>query len=146
MSFFSKDSSIAQTRLGRIWEVQLKRYMFARIERFTINENLPHFELGKKNIFTVKECYKQICILNKVNDLWSWKLIGKTKLPTKVICFNWIALNGECLTQDTLTGKAPSSRLPGESQSLYSYIVQWPLTCGICFTVFLVRIGSCHII
>lgn len=37
-------------------------------------------------------------ILNKFNDLWSWKLIQKTELPTKVICFNldysnWVMFN-----------------------------------------------------
>lgn len=33
---------------------------------------------------------------------WPWKLISKTKIPTKVMCFSWTALREAILTQDNL--------------------------------------------
>lgn len=43
-------------------------------------------------------------------DQWPWKLIWRTKLPPKVICFSWITLKGSCLTQDNLIKR--NFRLP----------------------------------
>ncbi|XP_070026633.1 uncharacterized protein [Nicotiana sylvestris] len=42
---------------------------------------------------------------NGITDLWPWKLIWRTRLPLKVICFSWTALYEACLTQENLVKK-----------------------------------------
>lgn len=95
-----KNSSIAQNRSNNNWDVHLRRSvqdwemeslmeMLARVESYNSDEDFSDTMCwGSKGIFTVKECYKQNCTQNQVLDAWPWKLIWRTKLPIKVICFN----------------------------------------------------------
>jgi len=50
----------------------------------------------------VKAGYNKLCALNEVIDMWPWKLIWKTKMPTKVSYFAWTTLKGAILKQDNL--------------------------------------------
>lgn len=79
------------------WEMGSLLELLANVEKYSINENAAdQLVWGRNNIFTVKDCYHQLCCQNQFIELWPWKLIWKTKLPTKVICFCWIALQEAC--------------------------------------------------
>ena len=79
--------------------------LLADIERYNTDVAMADNVVGRKNTFTVKECYRKIGTQNQVVDDWPWKLIRKKMLPPKVICFNWIALHEARLTQDNLKRK-----------------------------------------
>nr|XP_016478797.1 PREDICTED: uncharacterized protein LOC107800154 [Nicotiana tabacum] len=52
--------------------------------------------------YSVKAGYRLIMARNGITDLWPWKLIWRTRLLPKVICFSWTALYEACLTQENL--------------------------------------------
>ncbi|XP_059295547.1 uncharacterized protein LOC132048880 [Lycium ferocissimum] len=112
-----KNSTIAQNRCGNSWSVVLRRNvqdwemgslleLLANVEKYKTNDTCADTLLwGRNNSFTVKDCYHHICCQNQIIELWPWKLIWKTKMPTKIICFCWIAAHEACLTIDNLNKK-----------------------------------------
>ncbi|KAG5594496.1 hypothetical protein H5410_035728 [Solanum commersonii] len=47
-------------------------------------------------LYSVKAGYSTLCAQNEMVESWSWKLIWKTKLQPKVICFSWKAPYEAC--------------------------------------------------
>lgn len=47
---------------------------------------------SSKGSYSVKLGYNKLCAPNEVIEHWPWKLIWKSKLPTRVMCFTWRAL------------------------------------------------------
>nr|XP_016457810.1 PREDICTED: uncharacterized protein LOC107781590 [Nicotiana tabacum] len=90
------------------WELGELFDLFRLLESFQMNTQAQDsLRWGNLNegCYSVKEGYKKLCASNEVTELWPWKLIWKTKLPTKVMCFTWIALKGAILTQDNLCSR-----------------------------------------
>lgn len=44
--------------------------------------------------YLIKEGYLHLSSREILTDLWPWKLIWRTKMPPKVVCFSWIILRG----------------------------------------------------
>lgn len=87
------------------WELDSLFVLLGRLGNFTVNEQtqdrLSWIGCGTSP-YTVKSGYRRMCQHNGIIDSRPWKLIWRTKLPTKVICFTWTALKEACLTQDNL--------------------------------------------
>ncbi|XP_059288247.1 uncharacterized protein LOC132041538 [Lycium ferocissimum] len=146
------NSVIAANREGNIWDLSFRRNMydwevnelldlFSRLQQCHINpQAADKLKWGQHSgESTVKEGYHQMCSRNPFIDNWPWKLIWRTKLPLKVICFTWTALYEACLTQDNLMKRntLPSRchmaerrlKLPG----IFSSTVKWPQKSAIWF-------------
>lgn len=79
--------------------------LFSRLQHCHINpQKADKLKWGyhKEGTYTVKEGYHELCSRNPMIDNWPWKIIWRTKLPPKVVCFTWTALYEACLTQDNL--------------------------------------------
>lgn len=79
--------------------------LFSRLEGQVINvqeADKLRWDSDKDGKYSVKASYVISFAPNGVLDNWPWKLIWKTKLPPKIICFSWTALHEACLTQDNL--------------------------------------------
>nr|XP_009789470.1 PREDICTED: uncharacterized protein LOC104237089 [Nicotiana sylvestris] len=110
------NSTVAHNRSNNTWEVLFRRNiqdweieevldLLGRLANCTVSiqhtDNL-RWGTSKEGAYTVKAGYNKLCALNEVIDMWPWKLIWKTKMPTKVSCFAWTTLKGAILTQDNL--------------------------------------------
>ncbi|OIT06678.1 mediator of rna polymerase ii transcription subunit 6 [Nicotiana attenuata] len=87
------------------WELGSLLTLLGRLGTFTMNKQSPdriRWVGCESSRYSVKMGYRHMCEHNGIIDSWPWKLIWKTKLPTKVICFTWTALKEACLTQDNL--------------------------------------------
>lgn len=56
----------------------------------------------KGGVYTVKEGFQQLCSRNPTIGNWPRKLIWRTTLPPKVVCFTWKTLYEAYLTQDNI--------------------------------------------
>ncbi|XP_019251169.1 PREDICTED: uncharacterized protein LOC109230093 [Nicotiana attenuata] len=87
------------------WELGSLSTLLGRLGNFTMNEQIPdriRWVGCDSSPYSVKMGYRSMCEHNGIIDSWPWKLIWKTKLPTKVTCFTWTVLKKACLTQDNL--------------------------------------------
>ncbi|WMV31905.1 hypothetical protein MTR67_025290 [Solanum verrucosum] len=110
------DSTISQYREDNVWNLILRRNLndweleevfslMATIQTSAINSQRRDkliWRHSRDGSYTVKACYLQQSSKKTVIDQWPWKLIWRTKLPPKVICFRWITLKDSCLTQNNL--------------------------------------------
>lgn len=85
-----KEPAGLRTR-GTIWSLQNHWRFFHR------PSNYRQAKMGQ-----LQQGYNKLCAPNGMIDNWPWKHIWRSKLPTKVICFSWIALRNATLTQDNL--------------------------------------------
>uniref|UniRef100_A0A1S4DD81 Reverse transcriptase zinc-binding domain-containing protein n=1 Tax=Nicotiana tabacum TaxID=4097 RepID=A0A1S4DD81_TOBAC len=77
------------------WELDNFFVLLERLGNLTVNDQIPDKLIrgrGSADSYTVKAGYRHMCEQNGIIDSWPWKLIWRTKLPTKVICFTWTAL------------------------------------------------------
>ncbi|CAN4116899.1 unnamed protein product [Withania somnifera] len=114
-----QDSTVASNGLDDIWELRFRRNLhdwelsdildlFAKLQTCSFSPQEPDrlkWGNSRKGRYTGKLGYHNLCSRNSMIDKWPWKLIWKTRLPIKVICFSWIALHNSCLTQDDLSKK-----------------------------------------
>lgn len=110
------DSTVAENREGNAWNLQLRRNLqdweiesfielLSRLGNFSLNPQVRDSIAWNNSIdkvYSVKSGYTHFITRNLIIESWPWKLIWKTKLPPKVICFSWTALHEACLTQDNL--------------------------------------------
>lgn len=110
------DSTIYQNREDNTWNIIYRRNLqgwefeellrlLAALNSFSSNQLVPdqlRWGPTQAGRYSVKAAYKLEGTHNAITDQWPWKLIWKVKLPPKVICFNWTALHGACLTEDNL--------------------------------------------
>ncbi|XP_019234325.1 PREDICTED: uncharacterized protein LOC109214820 [Nicotiana attenuata] len=111
-----KDSTISKYRENSSWNTLFRRNvndweleelltLLARLEECMLDtQSADRLKWGnsKEGIYSVKAGYTHLHAQNDLINNWPWKLIWRTKLPTKVICFTWIAIREACLTQDNL--------------------------------------------
>ncbi|KAG5631485.1 hypothetical protein H5410_003202 [Solanum commersonii] len=94
------DSTVAQNKEDNQWNLLFRRNfnywelgslceLMGRLEGYNMNPQAPDIIYwGRKaKEYTVKKGYKLLHAQNDITDLWPWKLIWKTKLPTKNACF-----------------------------------------------------------
>lgn len=81
----------------KLWCTQLIQYEICWTVAFYLKKKKKTWSLFSASCFQ-KHCFSH----TGVADYWPWKLIWKTKLPVKVICYSRLALHGACLTQDNL--------------------------------------------
>ncbi|XP_060209904.1 putative ribonuclease H protein At1g65750 isoform X3 [Lycium barbarum] len=113
------DSTVASNRDGNIWDIRFRRNLqdwelgeifdlFKSLERFPVNSQTPDslkWGESSKGVFSVKASYNRMNTIDVLTDPWPWKLIWKTKLPTKIKCFTWTALKNATLTLDNFKKK-----------------------------------------
>ncbi|WMV35470.1 hypothetical protein MTR67_028855 [Solanum verrucosum] len=79
--------------------------LMASIQTNSVHRQTRDTHLGgskRDGSYLVKESYLHLTSRKTLTDLWPWKLIWRTKMPPKVICFSWVSLNGSCLTHDNI--------------------------------------------
>ena len=64
------------------------------------NVDQIYWSPSKKGVFEVKSFYKVLS--NLANEMFPWKSIWRTKLPSRVAFFGWNAALGKILTHDNL--------------------------------------------
>ncbi|KAF3651267.1 putative transcription repressor MYB6-like [Capsicum annuum] len=109
-------STVAQNRAGTSWNLLLRRNLqdweleeifdlYKILEDRTINpwaSDKLRWGSSSKGSYSVKAGYSKLSAQNEVNEHWPWKLIWRTKLPYKIMCFTWTAIREAILTQDNL--------------------------------------------
>nr|XP_009758236.1 PREDICTED: uncharacterized protein LOC104210958 [Nicotiana sylvestris] len=87
------------------WEFEELHRLLATLNGFSSNQlALDQLLWGTTHAgrYSVIAAHKLAGNRNAITNQWPWQLIWKVKLPPKVICFNWTALHGACLTHDSL--------------------------------------------
>ncbi|XP_059285769.1 uncharacterized protein LOC132039260 [Lycium ferocissimum] len=114
---YNPELTIADNREGNIWSITLRRNLqdwacedflnlLALLEGHSTTESQPDrtsWGSSSKGICTVKAGHKHLCPQNGMIKNWPWKLIWRTKLPTKVSVLHGPALYGAGLNLDNLS-------------------------------------------
>lgn len=151
------NSTISQNRDGTTQSIMFRRNMqdwefsdlnklLQTLKSFSLNNQAANqFKQGStaEGDYTVTAAYDQSRSLNKLNDHWPYKLIWKTKLPPKIICFCWTALYEACNTQDNLykmkhiivNGCYLCQKEADSTRHLFCIVLQQQI-CVICFSFF----------
>lgn len=79
--------------------------MLKLLERCTTSSQQDKMKWGssKSGMYSVKAGYADMCSNNMLINLWTWKLVWKTTLPSKVCWFSWFILSDACLMRDNLS-------------------------------------------
>lgn len=108
----NEDSSIPHNRENNTWKPLLRRHLqdwevedlMTLGELYSEQSQCRQAEVGQlKRRIILNQGYALMCSSKTMIDLWPWRLVWRTWLPTKVMCFSWTVLKGACLTQDNLS-------------------------------------------
>ena len=111
--------------------------------------NIDHicWSHSKKGKFKVKLFYK--ALFNLDHEVFPWKSIWRTEVPTRVAFFGWNVTFGKILTHDNLRKRnivvvewCYMCKKNGKSVDLY-FTVRWLVLSGILSLVILGCIGLC---
>ncbi|KAH0749847.1 hypothetical protein KY290_029079 [Solanum tuberosum] len=62
-------------------------------------EELSNFARNRNGYFTVKSYYTPVQQQEENWEFnWPWKMLWRTRAPSKAVCFRWIAAKEACLT------------------------------------------------
>jgi hypothetical protein len=83
------------------WEMDVILTFFEMLYSCKLSQgNVDQWSPSKKSVFEVKSFYKVLS--NPATEMFPWKSIWRTKVPSRVVCFGWNAALGKILTHDNL--------------------------------------------
>lgn len=115
----NKECFVNQCRINNVWSPLFRRNFndWELNDLFSLLSTLADYRTeelhsdkmvwgnSKEGQYTVKGNYYLMCSQNGLLNNWPWKHVWKIRLPPKVTCFTWLALNDAILTQDNLCKK-----------------------------------------